>query len=175
MTVGCPTRDLSTRIAEAFADYTTKGTYRDFVQWFSGLTPEDFILLMNATPDEAKLLVPQAAALVPNGSQIAEHLRSQVSGYTADVVGLQYDNRSARLSEVNVGDAVSLIRDYGNPYDVSAVTVNHRSGELGYLPRYVARLIAPQMDTGSTFLATIAGIDRGAGARVQVSIALQSI
>ena len=98
-----------------------------------------------------------------------------VSDYTADVVGLQYDNRSARLPEVNVGDAVTLIRDYGNPYDVSAVTVTHRSGELGHLPRYVARLIAPQMDTGFTFRATITGIERGAGARVQVSIALQNI
>ena len=175
MTVGCPTRDLSTRIAEAFADYTIEGTYRNFVQWFSGLTPEDFILLMNATPDEAKLLVPRAAALVANGRQIAARLRSRVSDYTADVVGLQYDNRSARLPEVNVGDAVTLIRDYGNPYDVSAVTVTHRSGELGHLPRYVARLIAPQMDTGSTFRATITGIERGAGARVQVSIALQNI
>ena len=174
MVVGCPTRELSTRIAEAFAEYTHEGSYRDFIQWFSGLTPEDFILGMNATPDEAKLLVPRAAALVPDGRQITARLRSHVSDYTADVVGLQYDNRSARLPAVSVGDAVTLIRDYGNPYDVNAITVNHGSGELGFLPRHEARLIAPQMDTGSTFRANITGIERGAGARVQVSIALQN-
>ena len=173
MTVGCPTRDLSTRIAEAFAGHTHEGTYRDFIQWFSGLTPEDFILWMNATPDEAKLLVPRAAALVPDGRQIAARLRSDVSDYTADVVGLQYDNRSARLAAVSVGDAVTLMRDYGDPYDVNAITVTHGSGKLGCVPRYVARLIAPQMDIGSRFRATITGIERGVGARVQVLIALR--
>ena len=174
MTVGCPTRELSTRIAEAFADYTVKGTYRDFVQWFSGLTPEDFILRINATPDEAKLLVPRAAALVPDGKQIAARLRSRVSDYTADVVGLQYGNRSARLPAVSVDDAVTLIRDYRNPYNANAITISHGSGELGYLPRNVARLIAPQMDTGSTFRATVTGIERGTGARVQVFVALRN-
>ena len=44
MTVGCPTRELSVRIADAFAAYIDEGTYRDFIQWFSELTSEDFIL-----------------------------------------------------------------------------------------------------------------------------------
>ena len=171
MTVGCPSRDLSTRIAEAFAEDIPAGTYRNFIQWFSGLTSEDFISRMNATPDEAKLLVPRAAALVPDGEQVAARLRNDISDYTADVIGLRYNNRTALLPAVSVGDAVSLIRDYGDPYDVNAITVGHHSGELGCVPRFVARLIAPQMDVGTTFHATVTGVDRGAGARVQVEIA----
>ena len=171
MTVGCPTRDLSTRIAEAFTEDIPEGTYRDFIQWFSSLTSEDFISRMNATPDEAKLLVPRAAALVPDGEQVAARLRNDISDYTADVIGLRYNNRKALLPAVSVGDAVSLIRDYGDPYDVNAITVGHHSGELGCVPRFVARLIAPQMDVGTTFHATVTGVDRGAGARVQVEIA----
>ena len=173
MTVGCPTRDLSTRIAEAFAGYTPEGTYQDFIQWFSALTSEDFIFAMNATPDEARLLVPRAAALVPDGEQVAARLRNDVSDYTADVIGLQYYNRSARLPAVSVGDAVTLMRDYGDPYDVNALTVAHQSGDLGCVPRYVARLIAPQMDVGSTFRATVIDVERGIDPRVRVSIALQ--
>ena len=173
MTVGCPTRELSTRIADAFSEHRPTGTYRDFTQWFSGLTSEDFILLMNATPDEAKLLVPRAAALVPDGWQVAERLRSDDSNYTAEIIGLQYENRTSRLPAVNVGDVVTLTRDYGNPYDVNAITVVHESGELGFVPRHVARLIAPQMDVGSTFHATIATIERGTEPRIQIMVALQ--
>ena len=173
MTVGCPSRDLSTRIADAFAGHTPAGTYRDFIEWFSGLTSEDFISGMSATPDEARLLVPRAAALVPDGEQVAARLRSDVPDYTANVIGLQYENRSVLLSAVSVGHAVTLMRDYGDPYDVNAVTVAHESGELGRVPRYVARLIAPQMDVGSTFRAIITGVERGVRPRVEVSIALQ--
>ena len=56
---------------------------------------------------------------------------------------------------------------------MNAIVVGHESGELGYVPRYVARLIAPQMDIGSVFRATVTDIERGVGARVQVSIMLQ--
>ena len=174
MTVGCPTRELSSRIADAFAEYIPAGTYGDFIQWFSGLTSEDFLLGMNASPDEARLLVPRAAALVPDGEQIAARLRSDDSDYTGEIIGLQFENRSARLPAVRVGDAVILIRDYGDPYDGNAITVAHESGELGCVPRHVARLIAPQMDIGFTFLATITDVERGVRPRVYAAITLQN-
>ena len=173
MTVGCPTRELSTNIADAFAEHISVGSYVDFVRWFSGLTSEDFILLMNATPDEARLLVPRAAALVPDGHRVVERLRSNVSTHKTEILGLRYDNRIARVPAVSVGDAVTINRDYSDPYDWNAVTVVHESGELGGLPRHVARLIAPQMDAGSTFDATIIGVKRGMEARIEVAIALR--
>ena len=50
MTVRCPTRDLSIKIAEAFAEVHVHGAYAEFIEWFSSLTSEDFILAMDATP-----------------------------------------------------------------------------------------------------------------------------
>ena len=173
MTVGCPTRELSTRIADAFSEYRPTGTYQNFTHWFSSLTSEDFILLMRATPDEARLLVPRAAALIPDGRQVAEHLRSNSSNFTAEILGLQYVNRAARLPAVNTGDVATLERDYGNPYDANAITVVHAAGELGFVPRHVARLIAPQMDVGSAFHAAIKTIERGAEPRIQIMVKLQ--
>ena len=170
MTVGCPTRELATRIADVFAERSAAVTYQSFVRWFSGLTSEDFIFTMNATPDEARLLVPRAAALVPEGQEVSARLRNSDSDFTAEILGLQYDNRAARLSAVSVGDAVTLTRDYENPFDRNAITMIHESGELGHLPRHVARLIAPQMDVGSQFDANINDIVRGVRARVVVSI-----
>ena len=55
MTVGCPTRDLSVKIAEAFAEVNVHGAYADFIEWFSSLTSEDFILAMDATPGRSQV------------------------------------------------------------------------------------------------------------------------
>ena len=63
-----------------------------------------------------------------------------------------------------------LRRDHRNLYDTNAIVVIHESGELGYLPRFVARLIAPQMDAGYIFDAYITEIERGTSHRVEVSI-----
>ena len=170
MTVGCPTRDLSIKIAKAFAEVNVHGTYVDFVEWFSSLTSEDFILAMGATPDEARLLVSRAAALVINGDQIAEQLRNDTSVFVGNLVGLEYHGRSSRLPAVGPRDTVMLRRDHQNVYDTNAIVVIHESGELGYLPRFVARLIAPQMDAGYTFGAFVNDIERGTSPRVEVSI-----
>ena len=170
MTIGCPTRDLSVKIAEAFTEVNVPGAYADFIEWFSSLTSEDFILAMDATPDEAKLLVSRAAALVPSGDRIAEQLRNDTSAFVGDLVGLDYHGRSSRLLAVGPGDSVTLTRDHQNPYDTNAIVVIHESGELGYLPRFVARLIAPQMDAGYTFSALVNEIERGTSPRVEVSI-----
>ena len=170
MTVRCPTRDLSIKIAEAFAEVHVHGAYAEFIEWFSSLTSEDFILAMDATPDEATLLVSRAAALVPNGDRITEQLRNDTSVFEANLVGLEYHGRSSRLPAVGPGDSVMLRRDHRNLYDTNAIVVIHESGELGYLPRFVARLIAPQMDAGYTFDAYITEIERGTSHRVEVSI-----
>ena len=170
MTVGCPTRDLSIKIAKAFAEVNVHGTYADFIEWFSSLTSEDFILAMGATPDEARLLVSRAAALVINGDQIAEQLRNDTSVFVVNLVGLEYHGRSSRLPAVGPRDTVMLRRDHQNLYDRNAIVVIHESGELGYLPRFVARLIAPQMDVGYTFGAFVNDIERGTSPRVEVSI-----
>ena len=170
MTVGCPTRDLSVKIAEAFADVNVHGAYADFIEWFSSLTSEDFILAMDATADEAQVLVSRSAALVPNGDRIAEHLRNDISVFVGDLVGLAYHGRSSRLPAVGLGDSVTLTRDHQNLYDTNAIVVIHESGELGYLPRFVARLIAPEMDAGYTFGAFVNDVERGISPRVAVSV-----
>ena len=170
MTVGCPTRDLSIKIAEAFAEVNVHGAYAEFIEWFSSLTSEDFIFAMGATPDEATLLVSRAAALVPNGDRITEQLRNDTSVFDADLVGLEYHGRSSRLPAVGPGDSVMLRRDHRNLYDTNAIVVIHESGELGYLPRFVARLIAPQMDAGYAFAALVNAVERGMSPKVEVSI-----
>ena len=174
MTVGCPTRELSTTIAEAFAEHNSSGSYQEFVSWFSNLTDEDFILSMNATPDEASVLVSRAAALVRDGPEVTARLRTNDSEYTADVAGLQHERRWALLPAVMIGDTIGLQRDYDNPYDVNAILVRHEAGDLGYISRDVARLLAPQMDTGSVFHATVSSIERGDPRSVQLSIALKA-
>ena len=126
---------------------------------------------MNAEPDETRLLASRAAALVLNGEDLAERIRSENPIYTASVVGLQYENRAARLPAVRVGDRVFPLRDYENPFDVNAIQIMHEAGELGYAPRHVARLVAPQMDAGSSFAAIISSVTRDPEPQVEITIA----
>ncbi|PKN82956.1 MAG: hypothetical protein CVU47_01310 [Chloroflexi bacterium HGW-Chloroflexi-9] len=170
MTLGCPTRDLSVAIADTFIATSAASTYAAFAEWFSELTEEDFILGMNATADEARLLVPRAMALVRDGQRTTELLRDEPSAYEARVAGLQYENRRAHLSELEPGMPLRLLRDYDNPYDPNAIWVEHQGAQLGFLPRPLARLIAPSLDSGVQFEAKATSVQRGSTAAVQLMI-----
>lgn len=170
MTLGCPTRELSIGISDAFSVSGAEPTYQAFTDWFGELTEEDFILGMGASPDEAALLVPRASALVRDGAEFTSLLRQEAASYSANVVGLAYENRRVHLSEVNVGDPLRLERDYDNPYDPNAVSVAHGRAQLGFLPRALARLLAPHMDGGLEFRAGVTSVRRRPEASVTLEI-----
>ncbi|HEY7024809.1 MAG TPA: HIRAN domain-containing protein, partial [Candidatus Limnocylindrales bacterium] len=50
---------------------------------------------------------------------------------------------------------ISLQREYDNIADRNAVRLLSGTAELGYVPRAVAQLIAPEMDTGRIFTSVI--------------------
>ncbi|MBE0609453.1 MAG: DEAD/DEAH box helicase [Dehalococcoidia bacterium] len=170
MTLGCPSRELSVALADAFSNSGNQSTYVAFIGWFSELTEEDFIVGMNATPDEASLLVPRAMALVTERQGFTDLLREEAPSYSAHVAGLRYENRRAHLAEVEVGDALRLDRDYDNPYDPNSVAVAHGRAQLGFLPRALARLLAPHMDGGLDFDAVVTSVERGANADIALAV-----
>jgi hypothetical protein len=75
--------------------------------------------------------------------------------------------RTFRLRGVIVGDAQANIKKFGckdigsfalvrepdNPHDPNAIRVEIGGLYLGYVPRRIAKDLAPQMDTGRSFIA----------------------
>ena len=72
-----------------------------------------------------------------------------------------------KLAGVTVGDAQENIRKFGckdigsfalvrepdNPHDPNAIRVELAGLYLGYVPRHIAKDLAPQMDAGRRFIA----------------------
>jgi len=175
MTVGCPSRALSVTIAGHFiGGLGSSASYSDFIDWFSSLNEEDFVLTFGASANEARILTRRASALVPSDGSLTRNIREADLTYSADVVGLNHNNRKALLLEVNIGDELVLERDYQNQYDRNAVEVRHGGAVLGYLRRDTATIIAPRIDSGSTATAIATGVDRGTNPSLSLSISLET-
>lgn len=75
------------------------------------------------------------------------------------VVGLTfvpgYPNNILELQKYDRGVPVNLVRNPGNPYDSNAVEVRLNGVMLGHLAKEVAAAIAPQMDNGALYEASV--------------------
>jgi hypothetical protein len=66
---------------------------------------------------------------------------------TTRVVGVTFENRQEVVARLQMGDLIWLEREPGNPFDLNAIRVSRNNGEqIGYLNRYLASNIAPDLD-----------------------------
>src|SRR5215470_6132431 len=63
--------------------------------------------------------------------------------------GLRYHDAKAVWDRMKAGDALTLVREPENPYDINAVRVDWREHPLGYIPRTENAAVARQMDRGA--------------------------
>lgn len=84
--------------------------------------------------------------------------------------GIRYENRFAVALKAEPGQRVHLVRDYDNLVDRNAIAIYLANEQMGYLPREVAQVLAPEMDTGTGFDATIVAVERGRLLKVSVRI-----
>lgn len=87
-----------------------------------------------------------------------------------EVTGIAYDNRYVIASQARTGARASLFRDYDNPVDRNAISVNLINGQLGYVPSMVAQVLAPEMDIGTKLNGTITNVIGGNPPRISIEI-----
>ena len=109
----------------------------------------------------------QEDPLLSTGEDITELLPM-----TVDVRGISYGNRRFAAHALQAGEEAQLEREYDNLADQNAIRVLINSAELGYLPRQVAQLLAPELDAGGTLTVTIAEIEKRDVSRVKVMLAM---
>ncbi len=77
---------------------------------------------------------------------------------SSPLAGFQYHAGAALWERLQVGDALTLIREPENPHDARAVRVEWRGVMLGYLPRVENEAVAGAMDRGEQVAGRIAAL-----------------
>ena len=74
---------------------------------------------------------------------------------TIRLAGVKFDNcqENIKLYSYPSFNIYQVTRENNNPHDPNAVRIGIGNCELGYLPRHVAQVVAPLIDTGSSFMA----------------------
>jgi helicase len=158
MCLGCPSRDLASRLASGFATDHGNESFGTFIEWFSSLTEEDFAHRFGATANQARALTRKARSLVPNREELISRIRERPTTIRARIMGMRYEGREQKAIGIAQGETVQLEREYINEYDANAVKVLYKGNHIGYLERAVARLLAPDIDAGLKFQAIVSNV-----------------
>jgi hypothetical protein len=74
---------------------------------------------------------------------------------SSPVAGFQFHEGKRLWNQLNVGDALMLVREPGNPHDARAVRIEWNGHMLGYVPRAENDAVARQLDRGNKLEARI--------------------
>lgn len=88
----------------------------------------------------------------PLFAQVTAHILLQDS----PLAGFQYHAGKTLWPQMQVGDALTLIREPDNPHDARAVRVEWQGHKIGYVPRRENADVARFMDGGQALVARIA-------------------
>lgn len=89
---------------------------------------------------------------------------SKLKNVKLKVVGVTFNNpdgtsRQEILSKLNTNSLVMLEREPDNKFDKNAVKVVTMFGQVGYIGKDYASILAEMMDAGHSFMATVADVD----------------
>ena len=65
--------------------------------------------------------------------------------YFCHVAGVTFEGRQEIVRHVHIGDSVTLRPEPDNPHDANAVMVLWKGEHVGYVPRWLAAIVASKM------------------------------
>ncbi len=77
------------------------------------------------------------------------------------VMGVTFEGRQDLVAGLSAGDALELERQPANPHDANAIAVRFGTLHIGYLRREIARRIAPAIDAGARYSASVGSVTGG--------------
>ena len=98
------------------------------------------------------------AAAAPAAHAQSAEVRMLVQ--SSPLAGFQYYQGKQLWDEIRVGDALTLTREPGNPYDGNAVRVEWNGHKLGYVPQRENRAVAQHMDRGGLVEARVSKLTK---------------
>lgn len=98
------------------------------------------------------LIVVAAFAYVP---PVTAQPATRILVQSSPVAGFQFHEGKQVWNQLNVGDALALVREPDNAHDARAVRVEWNGHMLGYVPRAENDAVARQLDRGNKLEARI--------------------
>jgi len=136
--VGVSTREASLGIASI---YSGRNNFEEFIIWFANLDMID-IANLDISEFERKDILYLSQKL-----NIKKWATETFESIKCDVKGIPYEESRKKLSrKINIGDTLTLQRDFENPYDIYAIKLMFENTQLGFIPRDIAKILAIEMD-----------------------------
>jgi helicase len=171
MTTGIPSRQVAINLAAAFRDEApTPLKYQDFIAWLSSMNIErlrmDFGLSGPILEDVSRsMFLASMNPLLRGFTTISDFLPRETM-----IRGISYGNRKIAALSAQVGQPINLIRDYENYLDRNAISAILSGKEVGYLPREIAQVLAPEIDVGTIMNAKITEIKKNGIPEIKIQI-----
>jgi len=155
--IGISDRTSAIRLAQAYSSDNDVVNLTEAVDWLAGLRLEQLVSILNGTQRAGRVFEEIQEAQLSNPG--AERFRT--GGWDdVEVRGLQYHTDLNTVKSIVAGEQLVLNREPDNRYDPNAIQVSTPAKRemIGYLDRDYARIIAPVLDEGVKFMATVARI-----------------
>ncbi len=94
----------------------------------------------------------------------------EADDFYTKIVGVSFEGRQDTVAGLLPGLALELVREPANDFDPNAIAVRYGALALGYIRREIARRIAPNIDGGQRYAATVGSITGGGERNVGVNI-----
>lgn len=92
------------------------------------------------------------------------------------IAGVTFEGRQKIVGNLAVGQRLKLVREPNNPYDPNAIAIKTEDSQhLGYINKKLASAIAPEMDSGVKFRASVSSVTGGNGKNYGINIEIVRI
>jgi hypothetical protein len=99
---------------------------------------------------------------------LAQQTEIRMLVQSSPLAGFRYYDAKQVWDDMQVGDALTLVREPHNAYDANAVRVEWRDRKLGYVPRSDNRAVAFHMDRGGMVEARISKLQQHRNPRQRI-------
>ncbi|MGH2348903.1 MAG: single-stranded-DNA-specific exonuclease RecJ, partial [bacterium] len=98
------------------------------------------------------------------------------AAFYTKVAGVSYDNRQAAVGALAAGDPLVLTREPDNAHDPHAIRISTAAGEqVGYLSARLAARLAPLIDAGERYTATVSQVTGGGDRHHGLNVSIRRV
>jgi len=116
----------------------------------------------------AVLLAAALSAACAGTPVFAQQTEVRMLVQSSPLAGFRYYDAKQLWNDMQVGDALTLVREPHNAYDANAVRVEWRGHKLGYVPRTDNRAVSFHMDRGGAVEARISKLQEHRNPRQRI-------